>query len=200
MTKIKYAIFDVGQTIYPYTLEPLNNLMFQLTTDIKAFNNKNSAFDYNYNPYMKGEMEHKIFAQDLCRFCHVPYNDKIIPLIDNALHQGRGEIFTEIKQAMHLLQSQGIEIGILSNALPILGDAKTSLAKKEYIFTSYKLGLLKPDIKIYQTLAQKLNVAYEQILFIDDKERNIIPAQKLGINGIVFNKDTILKEVSVYLP
>ena len=199
MTKIKFAIFDVGQTIYPYTLEPLNRLMMQLTTDKKAFENAHTVFDYNYNSYMKGEIAHKDFVQDLCKFCHVSYEEVLVPLVDAALREGRGAIFPETFQAMQLFKSHGIAIGILSNALPILGDAKMELVKREYIFTSYELGLLKPDIKIYQTLAQKLNVPYEQILFIDDKERNILPAQSLGINGIIFNQLTLLKDIETYL-
>lgn len=197
---IKFAIFDVGQTVYPYTLKPLSDLMLQHTTDKLAFLNGHTAFDYDYKPYMRGELPHQEFAKDLCSFCHVPYSDNLLKEINTALHLGRGKMFEETFEAMRLFQSHNIKIGILSNALPILGDAKTDLAKPEYIFTSYKLGLLKPDVKIYQTLAQKLGVAYEEILFIDDKERNIIPARKLGINGIIFNKETILKEIEPYLP
>lgn len=197
---IKFAIFDVGQTIYPYTLQPLNDLMLQHTADKNTFLNGHSAFDYDYKPYMRGTLPHQEFAKELCRFCYVPYSDNLLPEIDTALRLGRGEMFTETLDAMHLFQSHNIKIGILSNALPILGDAKTNLAPPEYIFTSYKLGLLKPEIEIYQTLAQKLGVAYAEILFIDDKERNIIPARKLGINGIIFNKDTLLEEIKSYLP
>ena len=200
MTEIKYAIFDIGDTIYPYTLQPLNDLMLQHTTDKNAFLNGHSASDYNYQPYMRGEIKHQDLVKELCQFCHVPYNDKIIPLIDAAFRQGRGEMFKETLQAMHLCHSHGMEIGILSNALPVLSDAKIELAKPEYIFVSYELGLLKPDIKIFQTLADRLQTIPTQILFIDDKERNITAAQKIGINGIIFNKDTILKEISAYLP
>lgn len=199
MPKIKFAIFDVGQTIYPYTLAPLNTLMFQQTEDKEAFSKGHTAFNYNYNPYMKGEQKHKEFVQDLCRFCFVSYNSKIQQYIEDALRQGRGNAFAETLTAMQQFKTHNIEIGILSNALPLLGDTKTEFAKPEYIFTSYKLGLLKPDIKIYQALSQKLQTPYNQILFIDDKERNITPAQSLGIHGIVYTPTTILNDIVPYL-
>lgn len=200
MPQIKFAIFDVGQTIYPYTLEPLNNLMRQLTRNITTFDNKHTALDYDYKPYMKGQLNNREFGEDLCRFCNVIYSNKIHSQIIEALFKGRGEPFKETLDAINRFKSCGIEVGILSNALPALGDAQTDLAKPEYIFPSYELGLLKPDIKIYQTMAKKLNVPYEEILFIDDKERNIIPARDLGINGIIFNPKTILTEIRDYLP
>ena len=196
MTKIKYAIFDVGNTIYPYTLQPLNDLMLHYTTDKNAFLDGHSAFDYSYKPYMRGKLTHQDLLKDLCKFCHVTYDDKLIPLINTAFRQGRGEMFKETMQVMQLCHSHGIEIGILSNALPILSDAKIELAKPEYVFVSYELGLLKPDIKIFQTLVDRLQTAPTQILFIDDKESNITAAKQIGINGIIFNKDTILKEIT----
>lgn len=199
MPNIKFAIFDIGDTIYPYTLAPLNNLMHTLTSDKIAFEDAHTALDYDYKPYMKGQLNNHELAKDLCRFCFVPYNNTLEAQIINALHQGRGALFSETLEAINLLRLNGIEIGILSNALPALGDAKIELAKPEYIFTSYELGLLKPDPQIYQTMAQKLKTPYNQILFIDDKERNIIPARELGLNGIVFNRETILKEITPYL-
>jgi hypothetical protein len=75
-------------------------------------------------------------------------------------------------------------------------DTKINLAPKKHAFTSYELGLLKPDTKIYQTLIDKLQTTPEQILFIDDKEKNIAAAQQIGINGIVFNKETILQTLN----
>lgn len=196
MVKIKYAIFDVGQTIYPFTLAPLNDWLKQNTTEPQIFNNKHTAFNYDYNPYMKGEMTDEEFARELCFFCQVPYTNKTLPIINKKLHLGCGQPFDETITAMQQLKNSGIEIGILSNALPLLKDTKINLVPKKYAFTSYELGLLKPDTKIYQALVAKLQTTPEQILFIDDKQKNIAAAQQIGINGIVFNKETILQTLN----
>ena len=195
MPQPEFAIFDIGQVIYPYTLAPLDALMKSLAVD----NDGQSALEYDYNPYMRGELTTEDFARELCLFCHVKYSKKLLPAIDEALHRGRGEKYPQTLEAMRLLREKGIKIGILSNAMPALNDGYIEMAEPEYVFVSYNMGLLKPDVKIYQTMAKKLKTSYEKILFIDDKEINIRAAQSLGINGIIFKPETILQEIEPYL-
>ena len=195
MPQPEFAIFDIGQVIYPYTLAPLDALMKSLAVD----NDGRSAPESDHNPYMIGELTAEDFARELCLFCHVKYSKKLLPAIDEALHRGRGEKYPQTLEAMRLLREKGIKIGILSNAMPALNDGYIEMAEPEYVFVSYNMGLLKPDVKIYQTMAKKLKTSYEKILFIDDKEINIRAAQSLGINGIIFKPETILQEIEPYL-
>ena len=199
MSQIKYAIFDVGQVIYPYSLNPLCELMKKHTSEPEIYNNKHSPNEYDYKPYMRGELSDIEFAKELCFFCRVPYSDEMFQKINQSLHDGCGERFAETKKAMDILKKHNIEICLLSNALPILADTGIDITKPEYSFTSYKLGLLKPDPLIYQTVQQKLNVGFNQIIFIDDKEKNVISAQNLGIHGIVYKKETIIANINSLL-
>lgn len=199
MSQIKYAIFDVGQVIYPFSLNPLCELMKKHTSEPELYNNKHSPKEYDYNPYMKGELSDIEFAKELCFFCRVPFSDEMLKKINQSLHDGCGERFAETKKAMDILKKHNIKICLLSNALPILADTGIDIAKPEYSFTSYKLGLLKPDPLIYQTVQQKLNVDFNQIIFIDDKEKNVISAQNLGIHGIVYKKETIIANINSLL-
>lgn len=84
---------------------------------------------------------------------------------------------------------------MLSNALPNLSDTAKGLAADDKIFVSYKLGLLKPDAEIYEQILTLLKAKPEEVIFIDDKLKNIETAKSIGINGIVFNKDTIAEDV-----
>ena len=199
MAKIKYAIFDVGQVIYPYTLNPLCELMKSHTTEPDIYNNQHSPKEYDYKPYMKGELSDIEFAKELCFFCRVAYNDDMFQKINQALHEGCGPRFAETKKSMEVLKKNDIEICLLSNALPLLADTGSDIVKPEYSFTSYKLGLLKPDPLIYQTVQQKLGVEFNQLIFIDDKEKNVISAQNLGIHGIVYKKETIIANINSLL-
>ncbi len=199
MNNIKYAVFDVGQVIYPYSLNPLCELMKSHTTEPNIYTNKHSPKEYDYKPYMKGEMSDIEFAKELCFFCRVPYSDDMFQKINLALHEGCGERFAETKKTMEILRNNNIEICLLSNALPLLADTGNDITKPEHSFPSYKLGLLKPDPLIYQTVQQKLGVDFNQIIFIDDKEKNVLSAQNLGIHGIVYNKDTILANIKSLL-
>ena len=200
MPEIKYAIFDVGNTIYPFTLKPLTACMQHETAEPEVFARNHSPRFYDYNPYMKGEMSNTEFAEELCFFCRVPYNENRLQEINTALHEGCGKRFPETIKAMNLLRQNGTEICLLSNALPMLADTGADITRPEYAFTSYDLRLLKPDSAIFQTVLDKLNAAPEQTLFFDDKKTNVKAAHSLGINGIVYRPETVLKELSIYLP
>ncbi len=55
---------------------------------------------------------------------------------------------------------------------------------------SYQEHLIKPDVKIYTLLLEKYNLSKEETIFFDDKEKNIIAAQALGIKAILFTSIT----------
>lgn len=200
MEKIKYAIFDVGQTIYHFSFKPLNTLLQKESASPEMFSTDNPLVGYNYDPYMKGEIDNIRFVKDLCELSNVPYSKGIAIKINKALHLGCDKPFDETIEAMQQLRGAGVELAILSNALPLLHDTKTDLVKPDFSFTSYNLGLLKPDVEIYKAVAQKLQTPYEQLLFIDDKRENVSAAQTLGIKGIVYQRETILAEIKKYLP
>lgn len=200
MPQIKYAIFDVGNTIYPFSLNPLIAYMQSETAEPEMFAKHHSPRFYDYNPYMKGDLTSAEFAEELCFFCRVQYNNNRLAEINTALHQGCGSRFPETSKAINILRRNGIEICLLSNALPLLADTGTDITKPELAFTSYDLGLLKPDTAIFQTVLNRLNTTPEKILFLDDKPSNVKAAQSLGINGIVYRPETVLKELSFYLP
>ncbi len=199
-THLKYAIFDVGNTIYPFSLVPLSQYMEKHTTEPKLFANNHSPRYYDYNPYMRGELSNEEFAKELCFFCRVPYNANRLKEINIALHEGCGECFPETQKAINLLRHNNTEICLLSNALPLLEDTGENLAKPQYAFTSYNLGLLKPDTAIFQAVLEQLHTSAEEVLFIDDKKKNVDTAQSLGIKGIVYDRKTILTKLSTYLP
>lgn len=194
-SKIQYAIFDVGQVIYPFSLNPLKEFLQKHTSAIELYENGANPLHYNYNPYMKGELTTEEFIKDLCLFCHVEYTSSFASAINNTLHNGCGERFSETQEAITFLRQHNITICLLSNALPILSDTGKGIAAPEHTFTSYKLGLLKPDYRIYETVRNTLNVPYSHLLFIDDKAKNVIAAQELGIKGIIYNRSTILSDI-----
>ncbi len=45
---------------------------------------------------------------------------------------------------------------------------------------------LKPNPQIYQTALQRLALKSDEVLFVDDTERNIVGALSLGIQSILF--------------
>lgn len=87
-------------------------------------------------------------------------------------------------------------IGILSN-LSVLDhdriDKELGLSNYDYVFLSYELGCQKPNKEIYEKVQSKLPFKKEDILFIDDLQKNINTAKEIGWNtcqatGLELNK------------
>ena len=78
-------------------------------------------------------------------------------------------------------------VGILSNLIIFDKerlDRQVDLSKYDYAFLSFELGCRKPDIEIYQKIQDQLSIKKENILFIDDKKKNIDAAKEFGWNAV----------------
>lgn len=58
---------------------------------------------------------------------------------------------------------------------------------------SYEVGFMKPHPRIYEAALEEAGTKPEESVFIDDREENIIAAEKLGLQTILLNPDTNLK-------
>ena len=192
---IKYAIFDVGGVCYPYSLDALNNWAFDKSYDKDEFVLKGGVKSFDYNPYMKGDIDFEGFCKKLCEHSFVEYDKGRKEEIDKKLHEGVGDFYNETMRVMEELKKKGIKVGLLSNALPNLSDTADMLVEDKYCFVSYELRCLKPSEEIYQKMLDVLGCRAEDVIFVDDKEANINSAKKLGIYGIVYKPETILRNI-----
>ena len=64
---------------------------------------------------------------------------------------------------------------------------------------SVQIGIVKPNIDIYEYLISKYNLKTDECLFIDDTEKNIKGAQLAGISGYLFDGDvdTLRKKIGM---
>ena len=62
------------------------------------------------------------------------------------------------------------------------------------IIISSHVALRKPGLAIYELTLERAGVPAERALFIDDKPENIAAARRLGMQGIVFENPTQLRE------
>ena len=62
---------------------------------------------------------------------------------------------------------------------------------------SFKVGVKKPDSRIYEKLIKKYKKKKKECIFFDDKQKNIDMSNKLGILGIKFNtKEDIINSLN----
>ncbi len=62
------------------------------------------------------------------------------------------------------------------------------------VYASNLMGISKPDPDFYWHILNKEGIKPENTVFIDDTEENIISAQKIGINSILFTDPDSLKQ------
>ena len=70
----------------------------------------------------------------------------------------------------------------------------------DHVIVSCYVNLLKPDPKIYQLALDRIGCEAKEAVFIDDREKNVVGAEKLGIHGILFqNREQAIKELESIL-
>jgi len=62
------------------------------------------------------------------------------------------------------------------------------------VYASNLMGISKPDPNFYRYILKKEGIKPENTIFVDDTEENIISAQKIGINSILFTDSDSLKQ------
>lgn len=88
------------------------------------------------------------------------------------------------------LKKKGYKIYILSNEAREWMEYKIRKFKLDKIFEkvycSAFLGISKPDPEIFKKVLSELKIGPQDILFIDNQEKNIEVAKSLGIKTILF--------------
>jgi len=64
------------------------------------------------------------------------------------------------------------------------------------VFISAEVKLIKPDPRIFQLALQRLGTQAEETIFVDDRQINILGAEKLGIHSIHFkDNQQVVREI-----
>ncbi|MGP9790369.1 HAD family hydrolase [Roseinatronobacter sp. NSM] len=101
-------------------------------------------------------------------------------------------------QMLRNLRAQSVPVFALSN----FGDDTFTLAQAKYdflrefdrAFISGRLGVMKPEARIYEILEHETGIAPENLFFIDDRTENIDAALARGWAGHVFRTTDGLKD------
>jgi 2-haloacid dehalogenase len=101
------------------------------------------------------------------------------------------------------LRAAGVRLVALSNwsaeTFPVARERFDFLAWFEGIVISGEVGVIKPDRRIFEHLAEQFGIEPAEALFIDDSSANVDAATALGFRAIQFTDATALRRELVRL-
>ncbi|MFK7800510.1 MAG: HAD family hydrolase [Anaerolineae bacterium] len=180
-------VFDLGNVLIGWNPRPL----FE-----EIFNNDQKKVDYFFDNVCTVEWNEKqdagrpIAEAVQERIALFPeheepiraYYDRWIETISGPI-DGTVEILSQLKEGGH-------DLSALSNwsaeTFPLVEAKYQFLGWFEEKVISGRVGLKKPDPKIYELLLEQVGRPAEECLFIDDSEKNIVAANQLGFDTIHF--------------
>ena len=107
----------------------------------------------------------------------------------------------EMLEWMRELKSAGYRLGILTNMATKFYDRCVKhvfaehIALADALVVSGKVGVSKPDARIYRIMEDQIGVPPEEILFFDDNPLNVQGAKSCGWNASVFTSVEATKDV-----
>ncbi len=87
----------------------------------------------------------------------------------------------------------GVRTALLTNNGPVLQEALSSelptvASKFDELFFACQIGHLKPDQRVFEHVTKSLDLAPDEIAFIDDSPQNVAAAQRFGWTSHVFQE------------
>ncbi|MBN1777777.1 MAG: HAD family phosphatase [Clostridiales bacterium] len=121
--------------------------------------------------------------------------ERLRPAVD-ALYRGMPEnILVPVEGMAGIVDAvldRGFRVYLLSNAGRFMSrrrDVIPHIARFHGVMFSGDEGVVKPDIRLYERLAQRYGLKAEECFFIDDREDNIQTAAALGWRTCRFSGD-----------
>jgi putative hydrolase of the HAD superfamily len=125
------------------------------------------------------------FAEEARALGHdVPGKD-VIPLL-------RGSVRPEMVEALRRIK-QRLKTGCITNNVPSMqasnADPGAFYAREimelfDHVIESSKIGIRKPNPRIYEMMCEALSVAPEACIYLDDLGMNLKPAKAMGMTTI----------------
>jgi HAD superfamily hydrolase (TIGR01509 family) len=108
-----------------------------------------------------------------------------------------------VKKLLSQARKSGISVWCLSNDVGRWSvKLRNNLGIEEFLdgsVISADVGIRKPDQQIYEILIQSCGYKVEDILFVDDREKNVIAAREFGIETAHFGPEVGFTDVKNWI-
>jgi len=189
---IKAVIFDFGGVFTSSPFEAFaryesgRGLPAGLIRKINSTNHENNAWALFERAEIDIDGFDQAFAAEALAFGHhVPGKD-ILPLL-------AGDFRPEMIEALRRIRTK-FKTGCITNNMPSMqavgADRPDTMYRREivemfdHLIESSKIGIRKPDPRIYQMMCEALSVAPQDCVYLDDLGGNLKPARAMGMTTI----------------
>ncbi|NXV53053.1 HYES hydrolase, partial [Uria aalge] len=167
--------------------------------------------DSPYSKAMRGQITLSQLFSEMEEGCrqHASASGIVLPPTFSAARAfeemaAKGTINAPLLQAARVLQRNGFKTGVLTNnwvddsAGRLFTATLMNLLRRHFdlVIESCRLGVQKPDPKIYTYALDALQVKPQEVILLDDIGENLKPAREMGMATIlVRDTETVLKEL-----
>lgn len=197
ITMIKNIAFDFGGVIFDLDYEGAVVAFERIglvdaSTRLDRFHQRGVFEDLE-----SGRITADAFRGELEKMCHRPLTH------DEVLSAWLGYVGGPVDQQkldyIDSLRQRGYRTFLLSNTNPFVQSwaesprfSSTGRCLSSYLekcYTSYEVGIMKPDAGIFRHMLSDADILPEETLFLDDSPANIQAAQQQGIRTLLVEKN-----------
>ena len=197
---IKGIMFDLGGVLINLTREE----------SLEAFHTRMGCFVIDalmncsrqegiYGAMEEGKVTADAFRAELLRNsrpgCRPEDVDKCLGLFTDSIDADKVEMLRSLSKRypLYMLSNNNpISMNKIYSVLRSAGLSVTETFKDEFI--SYRMNLLKPDVRIYLEAVRRTGFAAGELLFIDDSMVNVEAARKAGLQAAYYAVGSSLEE------
>ncbi|MFK7922018.1 MAG: HAD family hydrolase [Bacteroidia bacterium] len=192
---IDTIIFDLGGVLIDWNPRYMYRKIFEDETKMEDF--LASVTTHDWNELQDGGRSLSD-ATELLVSQQPEWEAEIRAFYDRWEEMLGGPIFGTLELLDTLKRSGRYRMLALTNwsaeTFPVALERYDFLGWFEGILVSGQENLKKPDVKIYQLMIERYQLDPSKTLFIDDSERNIKGARRVGLNTIHFQSPMQLRE------
>ena len=198
---INTVIFDIGMVLVYFRWR---ELFTDLGFEGEKFDKIANATVYNpwWNEFDRGQMQVEEIV-DKYALSAPEYREDIAKIYDHK--EAFVELYDYAIPWIRELKEKGYKVYVLSNwSEPVYEANKDThlrfLKEMDGGILSFREGMIKPELEIYQLLCDRYQINPKEAVFLDDNEANIKGAREFGLNAIHFKSyEQAKEELNQYL-
>jgi len=202
MPKIKYICFDIGRVAnVPLSQEEMicrgQNYFgadFSEQTLQKMVFPSLAGRDL-WREFQNGKIGSEQYIEAAFQMVTIPSTSENKKIFHHLLKDWCGVAYHPVLNLVDTLNQNGYQTSILSNNNEIMYHTPSADSLKRRVpvaISSHEIGVSKPHWEAYAILLGKVNAdAPQEVIFIDDKIKNIAAASSCGLQGIHFRSREI---------